>query len=122
MNEESPHIELSEVVSQPTPSTESSTEDTNQDTEPFIKNTDETKIPEFITSFTLLGKRFLWLTGLLILQSFSSWILSTFQDVLQKHFIIALFLTMLIGAGGNAGYLKTRLEVNFFLDHNLLYL
>lgn len=103
-------IELNEVVAQqPTPSTESSTEDTNQDTEPFLKNTDETKIPEFISSFKLLGKRFLWLTGLLILQSFSSWILSKFQDVLQKHFIIALFLTMLIGAGGNAGYLKTRI-------------
>ncbi|KKP24180.1 MAG: Response regulator receiver protein [candidate division TM6 bacterium GW2011_GWF2_28_16] len=39
-----------------------------------------------------------WLVGLLLLQSVSSFILSV-----DKYFIISMFLTMLIGTGGNAG-------------------
>lgn len=62
-----------------------------------------THIPEYFSSIPLLAKRCLWLIGLLILQSFSSWILAAFDDLLKKHFVVALFLTMLIGTGGNAG-------------------
>lgn len=44
-----------------------------------------------------------WLVGLLILQSCSSFILSHNQGLLEEHIVIVQFLTMLVGAGGNAG-------------------
>jgi hypothetical protein len=44
-----------------------------------------------------------WLVGLLFLQSMSSFILAHNEALLQKHVIIVRFLTMLVGAGGNAG-------------------
>ncbi len=44
-----------------------------------------------------------WLVGLMIFQSFSSLILQSHEELLQKHPVIVNFLTMLIGAGGNAG-------------------
>lgn len=44
-----------------------------------------------------------WLVGLLILQSCSSFILSSNQGLLQSHIVLVQFLTMLVGAGGNAG-------------------
>ncbi len=43
------------------------------------------------------------LVGLLILQSFSSIILSHFHTLIETHESIIFFLTMLVGAGGNAG-------------------
>ena len=44
-----------------------------------------------------------WLLGLLVLQSSSSFILDRYQDLLKEHVVVVLFLTMLVGAGGNAG-------------------
>eukprot|EP00892_Ulva_mutabilis_P007579 jgi/Ulvmu1/5193/UM021_0210.1 len=44
-----------------------------------------------------------WLLGLLFLQSASSIILDRYQEMLRDHLVITLFLTMLVGAGGNAG-------------------
>ena len=44
-----------------------------------------------------------WLLGLLVLQSTSSVVLDYYQDLLKHHLVITLFLTMLVGAGGNAG-------------------
>lgn len=44
-----------------------------------------------------------WLLGLLVLQSSSSLILDRYQDLLKEHVVVVLFLTMLVGAGGNAG-------------------
>ena len=44
-----------------------------------------------------------WLAGLLILQSFSGFILSHNEALLERHPVIIYFLTMLVGAGGNAG-------------------
>jgi len=44
-----------------------------------------------------------WLLGLLLLQSFSATILGAFEDILNKHLIIAFFIPMLVGSGGNAG-------------------
>lgn len=44
-----------------------------------------------------------WLLMLLVLQSSSGFILDKFQELIQKHFVVTLFLTMLVGAGGNAG-------------------
>lgn len=44
-----------------------------------------------------------WLLGLLILQSTSSFVLDKYQDLVREHLVLTLFLTMLVGAGGNAG-------------------
>ncbi|KAK9810750.1 hypothetical protein WJX73_004890 [Symbiochloris irregularis] len=44
-----------------------------------------------------------WLLGLLVLQSMSSFVLDWYQQLLKDHLVITLFLTMLVGAGGNAG-------------------
>lgn len=51
----------------------------------------------------IISDRGSWLIGLLILQSFSSIILSKYELLLQQHPALIYFLTMLIGAGGNAG-------------------
>lgn len=41
--------------------------------------------------------------GLLVLQSMSSFVLDSYQELLRNHLVVTLFLTMLVGAGGNAG-------------------
>ena len=38
-----------------------------------------------------------------IFQSVSSFILASYSELLQQHSVIVYFLTMLVGAGGNAG-------------------
>ena len=50
-----------------------------------------------------LRDRAYWLVGLLALQSCSGFILANNELLLQKHPVIVYFLTMLVGAGGNAG-------------------
>ena len=50
-----------------------------------------------------LQSRATWLIGLLIAQSCSSFILADNQDLLATHPTVIFFLTMLVGAGGNAG-------------------
>lgn len=44
-----------------------------------------------------------WLVGLLVVQSLSSVVLERFEPLIREHLTITLFLTMLVGAGGNAG-------------------
>ena len=44
-----------------------------------------------------------WLLGLLALQSLSSFVLEANQGLIRDHLVITLFLTMLVGAGGNSG-------------------
>lgn len=44
-----------------------------------------------------------WLIGLLIFQSCSSFILASNEQLLHHHPTIIYYLTMLVGAGGNAG-------------------
>ena len=53
-----------------------------------------------------------WLIGLLLFQSCSSYILADNVDLLQSHPAIIFFLTMLVGAGGNAG--KSFVSFRFF--------
>jgi len=65
--------------------------------------------------------RALWLIGLLCLQSTSSFVLAGFKDLIQRHPSIVYFLTMLVGAGGNAGgqavvYAVRRLALNKPVD------
>lgn len=55
-------------------------------------------------SFTdALRDRAYWLVGLLAMQSMSGFILARNEELLQSHPVIVYFLTMLVGAGGNAG-------------------
>lgn len=56
--------------------------------------------PSFMNNMIDRGS---WLIGLLIFQSFSSFILAYNEAMLQTHPAIIYFLTMLVGAGGNAG-------------------
>lgn len=44
-----------------------------------------------------------WLLGLLVFQSSSSVVLQQYADLVRENIVITLFLTMLVGAGGNAG-------------------
>jgi hypothetical protein len=44
-----------------------------------------------------------WLVGLLVMQSLSSFIIARNEVFLRKHLVFIQFLTMLVGAGGNAG-------------------
>lgn len=57
-------------------------------------------MPTFLES---LYKRAGLLVGLLVFQSCSSFILASYESLLQKHSVVVFFLTMLVGAGGNAG-------------------
>lgn len=56
-----------------------------------------------MTFFQALFDRGGWLIGLLVFQSCSSFILSANEGLLRNHPTIVYFLTMLVGAGGNAG-------------------
>jgi Mg/Co/Ni transporter MgtE len=49
-----------------------------------------------------------WLLGLLALQSLSSFILEANEGLIREHLVITLFLTMLVGAGGNSGARQPR--------------
>jgi len=51
----------------------------------------------------ILRARLPWLVGLLLLQSFSATILGAFDALLEDHIIVAYFIPMLVGSGGNAG-------------------
>ena len=51
----------------------------------------------------IVADRAIWLVGLLLMQSLSSFILARNEKLLQEHLVIVRFLTMLVGAGGNAG-------------------
>lgn len=50
-----------------------------------------------------LGTRASWLLGLLVCQSASSFILADNEALLVSHPTVIFFMTMLVGAGGNAG-------------------
>lgn len=55
------------------------------------------------TILTVVYRRLSVLVSLLLLQSMSQFVLEAFEDVVQANIVIPLFLTMLVGAGGNAG-------------------
>jgi len=57
-------------------------------------------IPEVVATF---ASRVPVLITLLMFQSLSSTILQEYEDLIQRHTVITLFLTMLVGSGGNAG-------------------
>ena len=57
----------------------------------------------FDSIFTVVWKRTSVLVSLLLVQSLSQFILERYETLISRHVIISLFLTMLVGAGGNAG-------------------
>lgn len=64
---------------------------------------DESDCDEELSFNAIVMDRAGWLAGLLVLQSLSSFIIQRNEILLQDHAIIVRFLTMLVGAGGNAG-------------------
>ena len=56
---------------------------------------------------SVLKERMGVLAILMVFQSASGAILSRYEEMLQKHVVVTLFLTMLVGAGGNAGNQST---------------
>lgn len=55
------------------------------------------------SELAVFRQRAVWLVGLLVAQSMSSIILQRSEQLLKDHPQIVYFLTMLVGAGGNAG-------------------
>eukprot|EP01054_Gregarina_sp_Poly1_P010201 Gregarina_sp_Poly_1__10200@NODE_704_length_6682_cov_70_537566_g531_i0_p2_GENE_NODE_704_length_6682_cov_70_537566_g531_i0NODE_704_length_6682_cov_70_537566_g531_i0_p2_ORF_typecomplete_len308_score40_28MgtE/PF01769_16/1_1e03MgtE/PF01769_16/6_1e11PIGH/PF10181_9/0_075DUF3007/PF11460_8/4_8Phage_holin_3_7/PF05449_11/2_8Phage_holin_3_7/PF05449_11/1_6e02Phage_holin_3_7/PF05449_11/6_6e02_NODE_704_length_6682_cov_70_537566_g531_i013372260 len=68
-------------------------------------------IREDTETLTRFSHRFAWLVVLLMLQSLSSFILKHFESIFLQHSIVVFFLTMLVGAGGNAGSQSTVLAI-----------
>jgi len=64
---------------------------------------DECPVEPSVSFGEALRDRAYWLVGLLLMQSFSGIILSRNEALLADHPVIVYFLTMLVGAGGNAG-------------------
>jgi len=66
---------------------------------------EEDEAMEFTSNkvFVEVWERGKWLVMLMIFQSLASIVLAQFEDLIKAHVVIALFLTMLIGSGGNAG-------------------
>lgn len=56
-----------------------------------------------VTFLDAMKSRAIWLVGLLAFQSCSGFILARNEALLQDHPALVYFLTMLVGAGGNAG-------------------
>ena len=69
----------------------------------WLNSIGECPVEPNITFLDAMKSRAYWLVGLLALQSCSGFILSRNELLLQDHPVIIYFLTMLVGAGGNAG-------------------
>jgi hypothetical protein len=50
----------------------------------------------------IFSQRFPWLLSLMLFQSVSGWVIEHFQGLIERHIILAAFLTMLVGGGGNS--------------------
>ena len=55
-----------------------------------------------VSTWSIFVRRFPWLLGLMLVQSISGWIVERFSDLVSKHVVLASFLTMLVGGGGNS--------------------
>ena len=69
---------------------------------PHITLTSSSRLPAGPSS-RCAGAHRRWLLGLLVLQSMSSVVLEHYEQLIKDHLVVTLFLTMLVGAGGNAG-------------------
>ena len=71
-----------------------------QDSTSKTAETSSVSIQEVLARFYVLGT-------LMVFQSLSSFILSSYQGFIENNIYITLYLTMLVGAGGNAGNQST---------------
>ncbi|EKF30289.1 Mg transporter, putative, partial [Trypanosoma cruzi marinkellei] len=55
------------------------------------------------STYTMAINRFLLLATLLALQSGSQLVLQRYEELIKNHIVVVLFMSMIIGAGGNAG-------------------
>ena len=82
-------------------------EDENDEADTLLHNSQHEAVSREIhqeeSFLRIIQDRAGWLVGLLVLQSMSSFILARNEELLQEHLVIIRFLTMLVGAGGNAG-------------------
>ncbi|KAL3789646.1 hypothetical protein ACHAW5_002363 [Stephanodiscus triporus] len=72
-------------------------------TDKWTSGYDDCPVEPNVDFVDALKSRSYWLVGLLALQSCSGFILSRNEMLLMDHPNIVYFLTMLVGAGGNAG-------------------
>jgi magnesium transporter len=61
--------------------------------------------------FTVVLQRVQWLLPLLLLQSFSAWVMHLYGSTINSNPILAFFITMLVGTGGNVGNQSSTLMV-----------
>ncbi|MCB1229278.1 MAG: magnesium transporter [Verrucomicrobiae bacterium] len=52
---------------------------------------------------THLRRRFFWVLGLAFMSLFSGFVMHRYESVFTAHFILALYLPMVVAAGGNTG-------------------
>lgn len=55
-----------------------------------------------LSVWSIICKRFPWLLALMLVQSISGWVVDRFSALVEKHVVLASFLTMLVGGGGNS--------------------
>lgn len=67
--------------------------------------TEEGSLEEYFATpaRVLLRERLPWLVGLLLLQSCAAIVMDSFESLLDRHLVIAFFVPMIVGTGGNAG-------------------
>lgn len=106
---EQQRIILENFEGEPTPASQIAVEDEiceyDEDQNKWIPGNGigECPVEPNVSFIDALKSRAYWLVGLLAVQSCSGFILSRNELLLQNHPVIVYFLTMLVGAGGNAG-------------------
>ena len=69
----------------------------------IVKQVDERAGAQSPPLLRHVAARFPWLFALMLVQSVSGFVLEGFESLIAEHLILSHFLTMLVGAGGNAG-------------------
>ncbi len=59
----------------------------------------------------LVGKRISWLTALVFVSLLSSGVIAIYEDTLETVIVLAVFIPLLLGSGGNAGAQASTLMV-----------
>jgi len=80
-------------------------EESTEDIEKYAGLTGEQSEESYLNTrvLTHFRRRFLWLLGLALLAIASGYVMLRFEHVLESVFLLALFLPMVIAAGGNTG-------------------
>lgn len=95
--------ELQQKPLTPTTSEDDALCEYDEETNKWTNGIGECPVEPNVSFTDALKSRAYWLVGLLAMQSCSGFILARNEVLLQDHPVIIYFLTMLVGAGGNAG-------------------